>query len=250
VTTFIDIHIPIFPDPTHPGRNAALHYVAHVAWPQPGEQEKRDRFVSALLAAHYKAARRNIPKTLPIKPKVIGAISRDGLKRIYERRLPALRMLMQRFMRAGAIDPPPWLTPEQQTRLLKLNQTAALLDPHGDLLGKEGTLLDERNLYNIRRDIWRDSRPALAMVHGLWSVGAFGRNGRPLLSLIMGDPRWVPEAVAEARMMAVAIEHTINPPILLVPRRVLVPERGDRLLVEPRRFLPLLLPALRRGRVA
>jgi hypothetical protein len=273
MTEFIDAHIPIDAERGEPLMNSAFHYLAHVAWPHRTEYEnkQRKRLVGALLAAQYKSRYKVRGRDIPaaklteirgIKRKEIAAAINKGLERIYTRRIPAFRMLVHRWMVAGLIDPPPWLTSEQRTHLLALGATRTLVQPEGDLLGRGRILLTDRaesDLDNIDRDIWRDSKPALAMLCGLWPLRVFGSGkhvtvtdgmgekscalvGR-ISSLLDSDPSWVTEAVADARMMALYIEHTINPRKLLVPRRVLLRGNVDTLHVNSGHLVRLFIPS-------
>jgi hypothetical protein len=223
-TRMIDVHIPVqsqHPDLVTP----AFHYLAWIAWPHDSQDGERERFVASLLAAQFKAAGKHLPTTLPpLRGKDIGAAVREFLKRVYKRRQPAVRMVLQHWLRQRLIDVP-GLTPAQQERLRGLSATEALIDPDGDLTGQgEPFLLKERHPDNIAEHIWRDSRPALAMMMGLRPLRMAGQ-GRRFEDLLF-DADWVAEAVWDARMFALVIERTIDPPRLLLPRRVEVRGRS------------------------
>lgn len=233
-TRMIDVHIPI--QRQHPNLiTPAFHYLAWVAWPHDSQERERERFIGVLLAAQCKAEGKHLPATLPkIRGKNIGPPIREFLKRVYKRRQPAVRMLLQHWVRQGLIDVP-GLTPDQQERLRELSATEALLDPDGDLTGQGQPFMPERNLDNIAEHIWRDSRPALAMMMGLRPLRMAGQ-GRRFVELLF-DADWVAEAVWDARMFALMIERTIDPPRLLLPRRVEVRGRS----FQTRRVPPTLM---------
>jgi len=243
-TCFRDVHIPVQPQYSEPLQESAYHYIAHIAWPHDSQEKERDRLVGALVASQFKVAGKHLPPTVPMMSKKnVSSTIYKALSRIYERRVPAMRMLVQHWVRAGLVEVP-GLTPAQQERLRGLNATNALLDPDGDMFGQGRPFLPERNTDNIVRRIWRDSLPALAMVCALKLMPAPQWQRRSIVALLE-DASWVPDAVWDARWLALLIEHTIAPPRLLVPRRVIVKSRSRVLPIRTRAWRELALPSQR-----
>jgi hypothetical protein len=271
-TEFKDVHIPV--QQQHPGLlDPAYHYIAWIAWPHPSQARERDRLVTALLAAQCKSAgkhfcwdpppgagRPNLPSTLnsqhpprtfqKLRQKDIPAAVSMALSRIHERRVPALRMLVQRWIRAGLIEPQ-GLTLAQRERLRELSATNALLDPDGDLLGIGRPFIREAaaenpqwQADNIKHRVWQDSQPALAMIAALKFLPPLRPPPLSVLALLE-DASWVADAVWDARWLALVIERTTNPPHLLVPRRVEVRGKSRVLQGRTRAWAELMLPSKR-----
>jgi hypothetical protein len=240
MTKRIDAPIP-FDRRTPEAVNSALIYMAYVAWPHARQEKERDRFVLAHLAALHKSARKHLPPALPrIKRENISATVNRGLARISTRRVPALRMLLQRWLRMKFIDGIPGLTRDQMARMRELSAAHALVDPAGDITGEGRSYVSEdREIDNIKKDIWRDSLPALAMLLGPQHLRRAGQ--RWSATSLLYDASWVPEAVAYAQMFASVIEHTVAPPTLLVPKvRFIRPATTSELSVPSTKLKHLL----------
>jgi hypothetical protein len=67
---------------------------------------------------------------------------------------------------------------------------------------------------------------------------------------LLEDASWVPDAVWDAHWLALVIEHTINPPRLLVPRRLIVQGDSRVLPIRTRAWREMVFPALRNALAA
>jgi hypothetical protein len=239
MTIFWDTHIPI--DPRYPDAiDASVVYLSYVAWPHPTakEQADRDRLMTVVPAAIYKATRddveskkgRWLPPALPrVKAENIAATVNKAIRRIQQQRLPAALMALSRLFERRELDLSCTGLPEdQQERLVESLRIEAgrLRDLVLTRKRREGI---PRLFHDIGEDAWQDSRPALAMTMGLWSQMPLGSGTYDeclALKKMALDARWVAEATRYARAIALRLDQTsdrtLNPSALLVPRRRVV----------------------------
>lgn len=199
MTVFHRAHVPWGSIGTEAASRAI--YLAWVAYPHPTEESARLDFVKACCAGIAKGLGVHPPENLRAmkRERIPGKVNR-GLDRIIKRRLPACRMALQQW----GVDP---------NGRLGLNQSAQALvelieakDPDG-----EGP-----NPHNVRKNVWRDSRPALAMTLALpLALASQDRSNSTHELLRRGD--WVLQAIKDAHQIAPLVANFFNPPFILLP---------------------------------
>lgn len=190
---------------------SAATYLAWVAYPHATEEATRVDFVKACCAGIAKNLGVHPPENLRgfKRERIPGKVKR-GLDRINKRRIPAIRMALQQW----GVDP------FQQGKGLGLNESARDLDL---LLGERVDGRSSENQEdNVRKNVWRDSRPALAMTLALPLELAARDRSKTVIDLLQrGD--WVPQAIQDARLIAPLVASFFNPPFILWPTKAKSP---------------------------
>lgn len=180
---------------------SAAIYLAWVAYPHPNDEAARLDFVNACCAGITKALGVHPPENLRgiKRERIPGKINR-GLDRINKRRIPSTRMALQQW----GVDP---------HGTLGLNQSAQNLVELIEAKSPDG---EGPNPHNVRKNVWRESRPALAMTLALpLELAARDRSKTVIELLRHGD--WVPQAIQDARQIAPLVASFFNPPFILLP---------------------------------
>lgn len=205
MTDYHRAHVP-WGDVGTEAASAAI-YLAWVAYPHATEEAARVDFVKACCAGIAKSLGVHPPENLRgfKRERIPGKVNR-GLDRINKRRIPATRMVLQQW----GIDPHGRLGLKQSARSLAW----LILQKSPDGEGPEPD--------NVRKDVWRDSLPALAMTLALpLELAARDRSKSALELLRHGD--WVPQAIQDAHEIAPLVVSFFNPPFILLPTMAKTP---------------------------
>lgn len=205
MTVFHRAHVPWGSIGTE-AASAAI-YLAWVAYPHAAEEAKRVDFVKACCAGIAKNLDVHPPENLRgfKRERIPGKVNR-GLDRINKRRIPATRMALQQW----GVDPHGKLGLNQSAKSL----ASLILQKSPDGEGPEPD--------NVRKDVWRDSLPALAMTLALPLELAAPDRSKTVIDLIKtGD--WVPQAIQDARQIAPLVASFFNPPFILWPTKAKSP---------------------------
>lgn len=200
MTAILQALIPINPSGADPASAAA--YLAWVAYPDPKQKAARDRFFRSVAASHFKVNGKHPPPSLRgiKRDKILGGI-RPGLNRITTRRIPAVVMAFRQM----GLDP--------AKGRLGLNESArAYADSEAMTDEKDGGL----KACNVRKDVWRDSRAALAMKMAL-PLHLLDSEGRRHPIDLLQCGAWVPQAIQDARHLVPVIQSFFSFPMLIVP---------------------------------
>jgi hypothetical protein len=189
----------------------AAAYLAYLAYPDKSETEKRANFVDAASAWSWKTGfgRKGgrPPKRLQAwdTRRLNGTLNR-GLDRIDKRRLPAVSVAYAR-LRGDSIN-------------LTLSTFHLPMEDEFRL----GSVVDElrdSGRDNLRRLIWRESRPVLAMAMGLSQQLPWVSDSDPDFPtwrlLLRND--WVEPAIDYAQRHACQLADRFDLPRVIVPRR-------------------------------
>lgn len=178
---------------------SASVYLSLVAWPGAAEQEQRQRFINAVVAATADLSQQPPPPELPPyrRDRIGQQIERGMGTRIMNRRLPAAALASRRL----AAMPHSSAIRSLLTHLGDKVLTQGLgLDPGKDDRGDLKTEFEDQEhaRQNAQRLIWKESLPALPMIFPLIQVlnGGHGFDALPFRS------DWVPWSVAEAQRIA------------------------------------------------
>ena len=200
MTAIYQALIPINPGGADPASAAA--YLAWVAYPDPKQKAERDRFFHCICATYFKLEGKHPPESLRgiKRDKIEGRLNR-GLHRITTRRIPAVVMALRQM----GLDPAKGRT--------GLNESARIY-AHGEAMtdAKDGGL----KACNVRKDVWRDSRPALAMTMAL-PLQLLDKTERRHPIDLLQSGAWVSQAIQDARQIAPVIQSFFNLPALILP---------------------------------
>jgi hypothetical protein len=269
-TVLLPVKIPF--DPKHPEAvNPALEYLSWVAWPDATaeHQGNRDLMTTSLAAALYKQNKQQMPPGLRrVQRKNIAPTVHKALRRIQQRGLPVVLMVLRHWVRAGLTDlSATRLTMDQQRRLADVFDLAA--DTFAATAGKlrrlslAANIPDvPRSMSDIGRGVWAETRPALAMLMALpvswrWiaaravAIPEGKRKPEPVydeysaIASLCYDPTWVHNAVNDAGLLAGRLAQTLvpPPPSLLIPRSKRVRSDARWVRINRRDLAALLNPA-------
>lgn len=186
---------------------SAAIYLAWVAYPHTTKEAARVDFVKACCAGIAKSLGVHPPENLRgIKREWIPGKVNRGLDRINKRRIPATRMALQQW----GVDPRGRLGLNQSARSL----ASLILQKSPDGEGPEPD--------NVRKNVWRDSLPALAMTLALPLELAAPDRSKSALDLLKSG-EWIPQAIQDARQIAPLVATSFNPPFILLPTMVKSP---------------------------
>lgn len=189
----------------HPGSGdatqplAQMTYLAYVAYPHSNDRSKRVRFVKIVAAMHFKNQGITPPENLRgFKAERVQGIIDSGLRRINSRRIPAALMAARKMGFDTA------------TGAISLRAASRL---YADKLDAKELDAREATPDNVRKRIWRDSLPALAMS---WPLMILLAKGERVRSLLHRDD-WVADAISEAYEIAPMLEETLTLKRILLP---------------------------------
>jgi hypothetical protein len=273
-------------DPRHPEAcNPAFDYLSWAAWPDINTEHQANRalLTSSLVAAVYKQARLQMPPETPkglvsqphggpdlvittarhVQRKNIAPTIHKALRRIHQRGLPAVLMVLHHWVQKGLTDlSATRLTPDQQARLADTFETAAdIFAATASKLRRLGLVANvpdmPRSFSDIGRDAWADMRPALAMLMVLpisWRDVALrgghynadtpgGYPGYGAIARLCYDPSWVPEAISNAGLLVGQLAQVLDQPptALLNPYRKNVRNTDARWVVVDKRAMAIIL---------
>lgn len=217
----------------------AAAYMAWLAYPAECEARKRRKFVDAMLAwivkrnwgrsggrppsadADYapgsiiealdRSGRENMRRLRGWDARALGRTLDPALDRVNTRRLPAAKIALQRLGGHSL-----------RLALGELDFPAEEAAPGTIAEALEGP--GQHNRDNLRRLVWRESRPALAMTLAL--LPELQRIDRPqnprsneaLFKFMLRDD-WVTPAIERAQDIAPRLANALHLPVILVPRR-------------------------------
>jgi len=195
------IHVP-FPDDR--GRITGVLYLAMVAYPHYSQAEMAQRWIEALAVLPLRYYGKKLPADLAAKAprgreRTWGVVNL-GLKRIAQRRLPAVYLARRRL---AGVSP---------------------MDAYRDFLDRTGC--DDIDF--VKKKCWRDSQPVLAMAFHIYSLV---RNKPPKMSMaewllnlaVRDDCDWLHEAMFAAQDIAPRLVDAFAPKLLYYPYNVKSP---------------------------
>lgn len=196
-------------------------YLAWIAYPGEEDGAARSRFVRACAAGVHKATVGGwAPPGLRgwDRRPIINTIN-QSLDRIHKRRLRAVWMALHQLH----------VSEDDALNGWGLNEAARMaLDSAGAVDQRQGPVIPETetgyqnddafNPGNVKRLIWYESLPALAMTLALPLSLARPGERRSVLELISA-PGWVDESITAAQQLAPVIEESFSPKRLLIPSR-------------------------------